>query len=141
MGKVAVVYWSGTGNTEAMANAVSDGAAGVGADVSVFTAADFSSDKMNDYDAIAFGCPSMGVEELEDTEFEPMFDSCKAQLSGKIIGLFGSYGWGDGEWMRNWADACKGSGANLVCEPVICNEAPDDDDALTACKNLGAALV
>lgn len=140
MGKVAVVYWSGTGNTEAMANAVSDGAAGVGADVSVFTAADFSSDKMNDYDAVAFGCPSMGAEELEDTEFEPMFDSCKAQLSGKIIGLFGSYGWGDGEWMRNWADACKGSGANLVCEPVICNEAPDDD-VLTACKNLGAALV
>ena len=140
MSKIAVVYWSGTGNTEAMANAVSDGAKGAGADVSVFTAADFSSDKMNDFDAIAFGCPSMGAEELEDTEFEPMFDSCKAQLSGKNIGLFGSYGWGDGEWMRNWADACKGSGANLVCEPVICNEAPDDD-AVTACKNLGAALV
>ena len=140
MSKIAVVYWSGTGNTEAMANAVSDGAKGAGADVSVFTAADFSSDKMNDFDAIAFGCPSMGAEELEDTEFEPMFDSCKAQLSSKNIGLFGSYGWGDGEWMRNWADACKDSGANLVCEPVICNEAPDDD-AVTSCKNLGAALV
>lgn len=140
MSKTAIVYWSGTGNTEAMATAVSDGAKGAGADVSVFTAADFSSDKMNDFDAIAFGCPSMGAEELEDTEFEPMFDSCKAQLSGKNIGLFGSYGWGDGEWMRNWADVCKDSGANLVCEPVICNEAPDDD-AVTACKNLGAALV
>lgn len=140
MSKVAVVYWSGTGNTEAMANAVSDGAKGAGADVSVFTAADFSSDKMGEFDSIAFGCPSMGAEELEDTEFEPMFDSCKAQLSGKSIGLFGSYGWGDGKWMRNWADACKDSGANLVCEPVICNEAPDDD-AVTACKNLGAALV
>ncbi len=140
MSKIAVVYWSGTGNTEAMANAVSDGAKGAGADVSLFTATDFSSDKMNDFDAIAFGCPSMGAEELEDTEFEPMFDSCKAQLGGKKIALFGSYGWGDGEWMRTWSENCKGSGAVLVCEPVICNEAPDDD-AVTACKNLGAALV
>ena len=139
MSKVAVVYWSGTGNTEAMANEVAEGAKAAGAEVDVLTASEFGADKMDAYDAVAFGCPSMGCEELEDTIFEPMFASCESKLQGKKIALFGSYGWGDGEWMRNWEDTCKGDGANLVCESVICNDAPDDD-ALEACKKLGASL-
>ena len=81
----------------------------------------------------------MGSESLEDSEFEPMFDSVKGKLSGKTIALFGSYGWGDGEWMRNWEDDCKAAGAVLACDSVICNDAPDDD-AVAACKALGAAL-
>ena len=81
----------------------------------------------------------MGDEVLEEDEFAPMFESCEAKLSGKNIALFGSYGWGDGEWMRNWEEQCKNAGANLVCESVICMEAPDDD-AVAACKALGAAL-
>ena len=137
--KTAVVYWSGTGNTEAMAGSVAEGAKSAGAEVSVFTAADFSADMVDQFDSIAFGCPSMGSEQLEDSEFEPMFNACEAKLSGKKVGLFGSYGWGDGEWMRNWEDTCKGDGANLICESVICNDAPDDD-ALEACKKLGASL-
>ena len=137
--KTAVVYWSGTGNTEAMAGSVAEGAKSAGAEISVFTAADFSADMVDQFDSIAFGCPSMGSEQLEDSEFEPMFNACEAKLSGKKVGLFGSYGWGDGEWMRNWEDTCKGDGANLVCESVICNDAPDDD-ALEACKKLGASL-
>ena len=137
--KTAVVYWSGTGNTEAMAGSVAEGVKSAGAEVSVFTAADFSADMVDQFDSIAFGCPSMGSEQLEDSEFEPMFNACEAKLSGKKVGLFGSYGWGDGEWMRNWEDTCKGDGANLVCESVICNDAPDDD-ALEACKKLGASL-
>ena len=137
--KTAVVYWSGTGNTEAMAGSVAEGAKSAGAEVSVFTAADFSADMVDQFDSIAFGCPSMGSEQLEDSEFEPMFNACEAKLSGKKVGLFGSYGWGDGEWMRNWEDTCKGDGANLVCESVICNDAPDDG-ALEACKKLGASL-
>lgn len=140
MSKVAVVYWSGTGNTEAMAAAVADGVREKGADVEVLTASDFGVDKMDEYDAIAFGCPSMGVEELEESEFAPMFASCEAKLSGKRVALFGSYGWGDGEWMRNWEETCKNDGADLACPFVICNEAPDDD-AVTSCKKLGAALV
>lgn len=83
MSKIAVVYWSGTGNTEAMADAVLKGAKDKGAEVDIFTAAEFSADKMGDYDAVAFGCPSMGVEELEDSEFQPMFESCEAALSGQ----------------------------------------------------------
>ena len=139
MSKVAVVYWSSTGNTEAMANAVAEGAKAAGAEVISFESADFSADKVDEFDAIAFGCPAMGDEVLEDTEFEPMFDGCKDALKGKNIALFGSYGWGDGEWMRNWEDSCKEIGANLVCDSVICQEEPDDE-ATDACKALGAAL-
>ena len=139
MSKVAVVFWSGTGNTEAMANEVTDGAKAAGAEVSVFTAAEFDESKVDEFDAIAFGCPSMGSEELEDSEFAPMFQSCEAKLSGKKVGLFGSYGWGDGEWMRNWEETVKGDGANLVQDGVICNEAPDEE-AAENCRNLGKAL-
>jgi flavodoxin short chain len=139
MSKVAVVYWSGTGNTEAMANKVLEGAKAAGADASLFTASDFGADQMDDYDAVSFGCPSMGSEELEDGEFEPMFKSCEAKLSGKKIALFGSYGWGDGEWMRNWEDSVKSLGAVLVHDSVICNNEPDEDGA-DQCVELGKAL-
>lgn len=137
--KTAVVYWSGTGNTEAMAGSVAEGAKSAGAEVSVFTAADFSADMVDQFDSIAFGCPSMGSEQLEDSEFEPMFNSCEGDLGGKKIALFGSYGWGDGEWMRSWEETCTADGAVLVTESVICNDAPSDD-AIAECKALGAAL-
>ena len=139
MSKVAVVYWSGTGNTEAMASAVVDGVREDGAEAELFTASEFDASMLSSFDAVAFGCPSMGSEQLEDSEFEPVFNECESALNGKSIALFGSYGWGDGEWMRHWEDTCKGDGANLVCESVICNDAPDDD-ALEACKKLGASL-
>ena len=137
--KIAVVYWSSTGNTEAMANAVAEGARKAGASAELFTATEFDGGKVDAFDAIAFGCPAMGAEELEDSEFAPMFESCENKLSGKKIALFGSYGWGDGEWMRTWEDTCRNDGASLVCDSVICQEAPDDD-ALNACRSLGEAL-
>ena len=105
----------------------------------LFTADAFSGEKLDAYDAIGFGCPSMGSEQLEDTEFEPVFTECEAKLSGKVIGLFGSYGWGDGEWMRNWEETCLGDGAVFAGESVICNEAPDDE-ADAACIALGKKL-
>ena len=134
MNKVAVVYWSGTGNTQAMAEAVANAA---GAEL--FTADAFSGEKIDAYDAVGFGCPSMGSEQLEEGEFEPMFEGCKSHLNGKKVALFGSYGWGDGEWMRNWEAECLSLGANMVCECVICQETPDDE-ALAACEALGRAL-
>ena len=137
--KIAVVYWSGTGNTEAMANAVLEGVTAAGAEAALLTASEFTADQMAEYDAIAFGCPSMGVESLEEGEFEPMFRASEPSLAGKRLALFGSYGWGDGEWMRSWEDECRADGAILVCDSVICNDAPDDD-ALAACKALGEAL-
>lgn len=140
MSKVAIVYWSGTGNTEEMANQAAAGAKEAGAEVSVFTAAEFGADKMDGFDAVAFGCPSMGSEQLEESEFEPMFTACEAKLTGRKIALFGSYGWGDGEWMQSWEEICRKDGAELVCESVICNETPDDE-AMAACQALGRALV
>ena len=134
MSKTAVVYWSGTGNTEVMAQAVAESA---GAEL--FACADFDAAKVDEFDAIAFGCPSMGAEQLEEDEFEPLFTACEPKLSGKKLALFGSYGWGDGEWMRNWQEQCEADGADLVAEPVICNDAPDDE-ALAACKALGEKL-
>lgn len=140
MSKVAVVYWSGTGNTETMAMAVAEGAKGKGAEVSVITAAEFSPEQVGEYSAIAFGCPSMGSEQLEESEFEPMFAGLEGSLNGKKVALFGSYGWGDGQWMRDWAQRAQDDGAQLFSEEgLICNETPDDD-VQAACRKLGADL-
>lgn len=139
MSKVAVVYWSGTGNTESMAHAVLEGLQSAGAEGILLTAAEFDGGMLESFDAVAFGCPSMGAEALEESEFAPMFESCEDKLGGKRIALFDSYGWGDGEWMRNWEERCIGDGAVMACDFVICNDAPDDD-AVEACKALGASL-
>ena len=139
MSKVAVVYWSGSGNTEEMAKAVVKGAQDKGADAELIYCSDFSASKVADYDAIAFGCPAMGAEVLEESEFQPMFDEVSVALGGKKIALFGSYGWGTGEWMENWENDCKGAGASLVCDSVICNNTPGDE-GLMQCEALGAAL-
>lgn len=140
MSKLAIIYWSGTGNTQTMAEAVESGAKETGAEVTVFTSAEFDASKVADFDTFAFGCPAMGAEVLEESEFDPMFTAVEGSLSGKKIALFGSYGWGDGQWMRDWQESCQNAGVSLACECVIANDAPDDE-AVVACKNLGAALV
>ncbi|MBO5577242.1 MAG: flavodoxin [Ruminococcus sp.] len=133
--KTAVIFWSGTGNTEAMANAVAQGAG-----VSAQAVSAFSGD-LSEYDAVALGCPAMGAEELEDSEFEPFYTANEAKLSGKPVALFGSYDWGDGEWMRLWADRAAAAGAKIVGgEGLIVNNTPDDE-ALAKCKELGEKLV
>lgn len=139
MSKVAVVYWSGSGNTAQMATAVMEGIQAAGGEATVFFAGEFDSSKMDDFDAIAFGCPAMGAEVLEESEFEPMFRDCESKLSGKKIALFGSYGWGDGEWMRTWESDCMTLGVTMACEPVICNATPDEA-AGAECEALGEAL-
>ena len=133
MSKVAVVYWSGTGNTEAMANAVAEGARAKGAEVDLLSCAEVTG--VDGCDAVALGCPAMGAEELEDSEFVPMLDSIEAKMTGKKISLFGSYGWGDGEWMRSWEERCQNANLTLAHESVTANNAPDDD-AIAACKAL-----
>ncbi len=132
--KTAVIFWSGTGNTEAMAQAVAEGA-----EAELFNVSDFSGN-IEDYDAVAFGCPAMGAEVLEENEFEPFFSAIEEKLNGKKIALFGSYGWGDGEWMRNWENRVKSGGAVLIGgEGVIANETPSEDD-LAKCLELGKML-
>ena len=139
MKKTAVVFWSGTGNTESMANAVLEGMKAAGAEAELFTSEQADAAKLALFDAIAFGCPAMGAEELEETEFAPMFDAVKSSLSGKDAALFGSYGWGDGEWMRTWEEDCASAGIRLAADSVTCCEAPDDE-ALSACQALGKKL-
>ena len=132
--KTAVIFWSGTGNTEAMAKAVAEGAG-----VEATPVSSFSGD-LSDYEAVALGCPAMGAEELEDSEFEPFYSANESKLAGKNVALFGSYDWGDGEWMRLWADRVKAAGANIVGgEGLIANNTPDED-ALAKCKAMGEKL-
>lgn len=140
MKKMAVVYWSGTGNTEKMAEAISEGAKSVGAEVKMYSINEFTNNDVDSYDVLAFGCPSMGAEVLEETEFEPVYDTCKDKLQGKVLGLFGSYGWGDGEWMRNWEQEVLDLGANLPNGYLIINETPDSE-GIETCRNYGINLV
>ena len=137
MSKAAVIFWSGTGNTEAMARAVAEGATAAGAEADLLACAEAAG--VDGYDAVALGCPAMGAEELEDSEFLPMLEGIEPALPGKKVALFGSYGWGDGEWMRTWEARCAEKGIALAAASVTANEAPDDD-ALAACRALGAAL-
>ncbi len=133
--KVSIVYWSGTGNTQAMAEAVAEGAKSAGADVNLLTVsqADISA---ADSDVLIMGCPAMGAEELEESEFEPFFSGLESKLTGKKIGLFGSYDWGDGEWMRTWQDRVSADGGILIAAGVTANNAPDEI-VLAECKKLG----
>ena len=135
MSKVAVVFWSATGNTETMANCVAEGANGT-----IVPCGEMNAAKLAEFDAVAFGCPAMGAEQLEEGEFEPMFADLEGSLSGVKVALFGSYGWGSGQWLEDWCARCKEDGAVMQEEPgVMANEAPDDD-AIAACNALGAKL-
>ena len=136
MSKTAIIYWSGTGNTEAMANAIFDGAKEVNADTKLFSFDQITADEAKDYNNLILGCPAMGAEELEEGEFEPFFAELEVNLSSKNVALFGSYGWGDGEWMREWEKRVTDAGAKLANESVIVNDSPDED-AVTACNGLG----
>ena len=140
MKKTLVIYWSGTGNTETMAGAVLEGMKAAGADASLLTPDQVTAASLSGVSSVAMGCPAMGSEVLEEMEFQPMFDSIRNQLGGKSVGLFGSYGWGDGQWMRDWCERAKEDGAQLFSdEGLICNETPDDD-VQAACRKLGADL-
>ena len=135
MSKVAVVFWSATGNTETMANCVAEGANGT-----IVPCSEMNAAKLAEFDAVAFGCPAMGAEQLEESEFEPMFSDLEGSLNGKKIALFGSYGWGDAQWMREWCSHCEAAGANLYDEAgLIANDSPNEE-AREACRELGRKL-
>lgn len=137
MSKYAVIYWSGTGNTEAMAKAVAEGVEAGGAGVDLLECSAVSGANLGDYEGFAFGCSSSGAEELEAGEFRPMWDSAVPDLKGKKVVLFGSYGWGGGAYLDTWKDEC---GDMTVVDTFVCENAPEDDQ-LESCKKLGQALV
>ena len=140
MSKLVVIYWTGTGNTGAMAQAVADGAKSAGAEAELLTVSEISADAAAAYDKLALGCPAMGAEVLEEAEFEPFFTALEGRLGGKRVALFGSYGWGDGQWMRDWKT--RADGANAVVyqdEGLILNETPDEE-GLAQCRAFGAGF-
>ena len=136
MSKISIVYWSQSGNTAAMAEAVAKGVTDAGKEAEIVFVSSASIDELKSETAFALGCPAMGAEELEEGEFEPFFAELEVNLSGKNVALFGSYGWGDGEWMREWEKRVTDAGAKLANESVIVNDSPDED-AVTACNGLG----
>ena len=140
MSKIKVVYWSSTGNTEAMAEAIARGIESTGGEAQLLEADNVSASDFSDDQVFALGCPAMGAEELEDSVVEPLVADLEGSVSGKKIALFGSYDWGDGEWMRIWAERMEKAGAQIVGgEGLICNNTPDED-GIAACEKLGVKL-
>lgn len=140
MDKIYVVYWSQSGNTQAMAEAVGKGITDVGKEAVIVYVGNASIEELKEAKGFALGCPAMGAEVLEEMEMEPFVCEVEGFAGGKTIGLFGSYGWGDGEWMRDWEDRMRSAGARLVNgEGVICREMPDEA-ALKECEELGKQL-
>ena len=140
MSKAAVNYWSQTGNTEMMAKAVAEGAKEAGVEVDLMDVSETNADDAAKYEVLALGCPAMGDEQLEEGEFEPFFSDLEGKIGGKKVALFGSYDWGDGDWMRTWCKRASDAGALLVMdEGLICNNTPDDE-GLESCRALGAKL-
>ena len=140
MEKVSIVYWSGTGNTEAMAAAMAEGVKDAGAEVELLTVDKADAAVLSEAKAFALGCPAMGAEELEEGEMEPFMAELDSQIAGKTIALFGSYGWGGGEWMRDWESRVVSDGAAVLSgEGIIADNAPDDD-VLAECRAAGAKL-
>ncbi|MDR1957490.1 MAG: flavodoxin [Planctomycetaceae bacterium] len=138
--KISIIYWSGTGNTESMAKLIQEGAVSAGAEVVLKEVGKATPADVTDADVAILGCPSMGDEVLEEGDFEPFISSVEDKISGKKLALFGSYGWGDGQWMRDWTDRMKKAGAVLVAESLIVNEAPSGDDE-EKCKTFGKSVV
>ena len=139
MSKVNVIYWSGTGNTERMAEAIVRGAEGEGAEVKLIPVGNATEEDVKDVDNIAFGCPAMRAEELEETEMRPFMDKVNPLLSGKNVVLFGSYEWADGEWMKTWQEEVEGTGAKLIADGFAAYDNPDED-AIDECEALGKDL-
>ena len=137
MDKIYVVYWSQSGNTQAMAEAVGAGITAAGKEAAVVDVSSVSTAELKNAKAFALGCPAMGAEVLEETEFDPFFTELESKISGLKVALFGSYGWGDGQWMRDWVQRTNDANAVIYTdEGLILNETPDDD-GIAKCKEFG----
>lgn len=121
-----IVYWSGTGNTEKMAELIAKGIIESGKDVNTINVSDVNIDELLNEDILILGCSAMGDEVLEESEFEPFIEEISTKISGKKVALFGSYGWGDGKWMRDFEERMNGYGCIVVETPLIVQNEPDE---------------
>lgn len=140
MKNVSIIYWSGTGNTEKMAQLIDQGVTGEGEASKLIIVSAANIEDVKDADILVLGSPSMGSEVIEESEMEPFVESIKEVVKGKAVALFGSYGWGDGEWMRNWEERMEGYGASIIKDSLIVNECPEGDEE-TRCIEFGKTLV
>ncbi|MBU5428032.1 flavodoxin [Tissierella pigra] len=140
MKKVSIIYWSGTGNTEEMANLISNGAKENGSEVKSIPVGSAKVEDVVDADVLLLGSPSMGSEVIEESEMEPFVESIKDNVKDKVVGLFGSYDWGDGEWMRNWVERMNSYGAKVFEEGCIVNLSPEGEEA-DKCVDYGRRIV
>lgn len=136
MNKVAIVYWTGSGNTEQMANLIGDAVKGAGGEATVAHVSAININDLVTADVIALGSPSMGVEVIEESEMEPFMATLEGRIEGKKIALFGSYGWGDGQWIRDWTERVKAAGAAQPVEALAVQGTPDGAE----CAAFGAEL-
>ena len=140
MEKIYVIYWSMSGNTQAMAEAIAKGINDSGKKAVVQYVSEASVSELQDAKVFALGCPAMGAEVLEEGEMEPFVSEVEGIAAGKKIALFGSYGWGDGQWMRDWEERMSGCGAAIINGAgLICHETPDDA-MISECENLGKQI-
>lgn len=140
MSSIGIIYWSGSGNTQAMAEAIGEGIKSAGSVADVIQVSQITAENALKYEKLVFGCPAMGSEVLEEVEFEPFFEDIESKLTGKKIALFGSYGWGDGQWMRDWQERAERKNAVVFDEPLILNESPDSQ-GLDMCREFGKNFV
>ncbi len=141
MAKMAIIYWSGTGHTQSMAEAIAQGANATDAvEVELMEVGDISAEEALEYDLLALGCPAMGDEELEEAEFAPFFEELEDDLSGKKLAIFGSYEWNDGQWMLDWADRCKDAGAILHTDKGLAVYDDPSDEDLETCRSFGESF-
>lgn len=128
MGKAIIVYWSGTGNTEIMAEKIKEGMELSNYEVELLQVFEVTPEEVLEYDKIAFGCSSMGIEELEEEEFEPFFEEIENLLEDRKIALFGSYGWGEAEWMDAWEERVLNNQSNLFEKGLVVNSTPSTEE-------------
>ena len=140
MDKVYIIFWTQGGNTGAMASAIGDGVKEAGKEPVFLSPSEAKVSELTELNGFAMGCPAMGCEVLEETEMEPFVSEVESIIKGKKIVLFGSYGWGDGQWMRDWEERMKSAGAIIIGgEGIIAHEMPQDAD-IERCNNFGKQL-
>ena len=133
-----IVYWSGTGNTEAMAEGIAKGIKESGKEAELVNVSNVNIDELLKEDILILGCPAMGDEVLEECEFEPFIEEISGKVNGKKAALFGSYGWGDGQWMRDFEDRITSYGGQLISDGLIVQNEPEDN--CEECLAFGMAI-